>query len=1096
MYRNNFPPNGPLPTGTPPPTLNGRSRMDTRAPSRHVEPEELIHRPIIKEEDLNKMDDISRDMGWATHDDIDYNQKLAFSDDESPPEKETSSSRRTVGDKDQHKMEAHSPQDGHSRPSWSRGAPQGSRSRLGEDDEGLVRRRQQHSEEVAIAVERAKQRKEEEEKRFLESKQAAAKKLKELDEKIKGKRDKDADEMQGTINPSVVPPQPITPAPIPVPEWEKDKDSRARTPNEAVEEKSVPQQQQPQRDSSLDFKQLTKIEGNRNNYSRSAERMARERDQNGPNYNNRHFQSDLPPRFQKQRQNNPPSPASFQYENRWAGAPRKLEEKEREEDRKDYRRQGSDDGYRGLPHRSYTEPGKKSEDYRSSEHEEKRDREKIIKVERKQDTFDEDWHGDRRERYRDDRPQRPDSRDSRASRDSRQSRESEPREYGAWADVPFEPAYEEKKKEPHREDRRQVPGPITKERIEADDLKSGDKRNLTQLKRGQLPDKKIAEGKKDEKLTKDVDDSWNIKKLSSDSAGSKPWSDVAPMTTATHFPESQKFLEALEKPIKNLTANTESTKEEVKQEEEKLEKGLKEKRGPSSRNRSDRSQWGSGYSSHRTFSRRGQGKGGSRGGGLPRPSSAKGGEIVGTDSEGSVEEASTLNEVGKDEKGMKKLEKDEKNKEIKGDKSPTADRKAEKQDSKRDNYVPRGEPSRLGRGGYSVRRGGMSKKIDGYGPPPSKSPFGNVDDKERKTNDEMSGECDDKTREKQNVRKDSGQNLAKKSEDRPDRNKDRSRRADSRKGKPRGRDDVGEMYSDNSEEGGEHREGRGGRRSNWAGSNRSGQSGRRNPLAPRISSDKRGNYTSTKTDSRSDNKDGVDVAKSNEKPNDTEVNKENDNAETAEGDVEEKLFMQTDSDGFQEVKNKKTGKERLKEEKPPVKPASKPEKDISKNDRKPNKPNGTGPIPSPQQQLSSIPPLMATPVNPPVLPQPPNKGRFDRGRQNALPPRLMKQKENNRLQKAQMQQSLCEQSDIGKVGQAMGMYGMKDPSGVPVPISNAWDKPLTGQLRTGLDSEVVMNVGLESKSLDQVQSPNQNNSPSTEKVSLLHWIVFFLLKFF
>jgi hypothetical protein len=34
--------------------------------------EEVTPRPIIKEEDLSKMDDIAHDAGWATHDDIDY----------------------------------------------------------------------------------------------------------------------------------------------------------------------------------------------------------------------------------------------------------------------------------------------------------------------------------------------------------------------------------------------------------------------------------------------------------------------------------------------------------------------------------------------------------------------------------------------------------------------------------------------------------------------------------------------------------------------------------------------------------------------------------------------------------------------------------------------------------------------------------------------------------------------------------------------------------------------------------------------------------------------------------------------------------------
>lgn len=968
---------------------------------------------------------------------------------------------------------------GHPRASWSRGGSRG--GRLGEDDEGLVRRRQQHSEEVAIAVERAKQRKEEEEKRFLESRQAAAKKLKELDEKkLKGKRDKDADETQGTINPSIVPPQPITPAPIPVPDWEKDKDTRSRTPNEAAEEKS---QQQPHCEAPLDFKQLTKIEGTRNNYSRSAERISR--DQNGPNYNNRHFQSDLPPRFQKQRQNNPPSPASF-HENRWSShgsmnPPRKLEDKEREEERKDYRRQGSDDGYRTQ--RPYSESSRKpADDYRSSELEEKRDREKPLKVERKQDTFDEheDWHGDRREKYRDERPQRPDSRDSRASRDSRQSRDSEPRDYSSWVDAAFESAYEEKKKESHRDDRRQVPGPITKERIEADDLKSSDKRNLTQLKRGQLPDKKIAEPKKDDK-SKEVEDSWSFRKQGSD-IPSKSCSDSAPSAPSS---ESQKFLEALEKPIKNSAASMDCVKEETKHEEDekKLEKSAKDRRGLSSRTRPDRSQWAPGYPPHRTFSRRGQGRGGGRGSGPPRPSSAKSGDMLGTDSEGSLEEMSASTESGKDDRGAKakKAEKDEKNKEIKGDKSPVPERRGDKQD-KRDTYVPRGEPSRLGRGGYNARRGGMSKKIDGYGPPPSKSPFGNVDDKEKKMPaDETFADADDKGKLNQNVRKDSGQNLVKKSDER---SKDRPRKqADSRRLRPRGKDEFGETYSDNSEDG-EQKEGRGGRKSNWSSSNRSGQPGRRNPPGPRLSSEKRGNYSAPKSDSNKE----FDPTKSEERTNDSEAKKENveDGENNMEAEVEEKIG-QPDADGFQEVKNKKTGKEKVKapEDKSCAKIPNKTEKDIGKGDRKSNKSNGNSNSQLTQQQISNIPPLMATPINPPaVLPSPANKGRFERLRQNVLPPRLMKQKENNRLQKAQMQQNMCEQSDIGKMGQNMGMYGMKDPSGVSVPISNAWDKPLTAQLRGGLDQDVVMNVGMENcKGLDQVQSPSQSNSPSVEKVS-------------
>lgn len=59
------------------PPMNGRSAarpMDSR-PARLVdrEPgEEVISRPIIKEEELNRMDEISKDAGWTESDEMDY----------------------------------------------------------------------------------------------------------------------------------------------------------------------------------------------------------------------------------------------------------------------------------------------------------------------------------------------------------------------------------------------------------------------------------------------------------------------------------------------------------------------------------------------------------------------------------------------------------------------------------------------------------------------------------------------------------------------------------------------------------------------------------------------------------------------------------------------------------------------------------------------------------------------------------------------------------------------------------------------------------------------------------------------------------------
>lgn len=55
------------PGGGPP--IVARNNINPQPPT---ESEEVTPRPIIKEEDLNRMDDMTRDVGWASHDDIDY----------------------------------------------------------------------------------------------------------------------------------------------------------------------------------------------------------------------------------------------------------------------------------------------------------------------------------------------------------------------------------------------------------------------------------------------------------------------------------------------------------------------------------------------------------------------------------------------------------------------------------------------------------------------------------------------------------------------------------------------------------------------------------------------------------------------------------------------------------------------------------------------------------------------------------------------------------------------------------------------------------------------------------------------------------------
>lgn len=90
--------------------------------------------------------------------------------------------------------------------------------RQSEDDEVLQEKRRNHVEELALAVERAKQRKEEEEKRYVESRQAANKKLKDLEEKMRSKNKLEKEESNV--------PSPINVhhgANVLIPEWEKDR---------------------------------------------------------------------------------------------------------------------------------------------------------------------------------------------------------------------------------------------------------------------------------------------------------------------------------------------------------------------------------------------------------------------------------------------------------------------------------------------------------------------------------------------------------------------------------------------------------------------------------------------------------------------------------------------------------------------------------------------------------------------------------------------------------------------------------------------------------------------------------------------------------
>lgn len=778
-----------------------------------------------------------------------------------------------------------------------------------------------------------------------------------------------------------------------------------------------------------------------------------------------------------------------------------------------------------------------------------------------------------------DNSQRPDSRDSRISKESVRDCS----EYtGNWADSPFEPMYEDKKNNVYREERRQVPGPITKEKIEADDLKN-EKRHLTQLKRNLNVDNKL-DKKDDKNPDKKIDDAWIIKKTDVDN-GPKAWADdKSPTTTG---PE-HKFMEALEKGNKKSSSGDSLHKTDIKQDSKKSDKDMsdsnKEKDDKllqgASRGRNDarsgnhRGNWGTGPGTvyHGSWSKRGETRS-SRG--SQRSSSHRQARDMqhATDSELSADEISVSTESGKEDrsgrlsqnmrspKPVKKSEKDEKNKDMKQEKNTSSerDRKFEKrsyeQSRNREAYLPRGEPSRHGRGGFRGTRAVIpSKRIDGYGIPPSKSPFGNHDDKDKKhSGDEIGGEVissDEKTKMNQqalsagiigSARGQKNDGMSGKMQRKSDSEKrDRSRgraHSGSRRQKPRSNkmqsSDAGEEnwettsdYSDTESER-KDKNRKKSTRNNQASFPQSSSSRQQNVPSnvpsnqghrgstnqgSRIVSDKRNAGFPNKSDNTARQNSSSSLRSTQNAPqkgSKDSINKDDlknesntftaaiENVKTTKDKIErsdsgenanlsedvnsdEKTF---DTDGFQEVKSKKNVKERQKiEEKAPIRSSTKPEKEMSRGQK------FKGPSPAMQltpQQIANIPPLLGTPVNPPSMPSNvSNKSSFERSRQNKLAPRFAKQREN-RMQKAQLQ-GMCDVNEMNKINQNVTMYTMKEgPTAGQIPVVNAWDKPITTQLRNSVDAESLL-MGVDNcTDLEQTQqstTSSQRSSPNNDKI--------------
>uniref|UniRef100_A0A182FT67 BAT2_N domain-containing protein n=1 Tax=Anopheles albimanus TaxID=7167 RepID=A0A182FT67_ANOAL len=161
--------------------------------------ESIVVRPIIRDEELQRLEAISKDEGWSKDYEFDYNQKLEFSDDEMEPsipltdsdnkydaqlipevKEENSTNDKDIENNINEKKDVHDREHGlhrnigqHSRPATT---PTTTSSIVG----GVL--------DVAEAKERLIQRREEDQKREQERKQAAAKKLLELERKLSRKK--------------------------------------------------------------------------------------------------------------------------------------------------------------------------------------------------------------------------------------------------------------------------------------------------------------------------------------------------------------------------------------------------------------------------------------------------------------------------------------------------------------------------------------------------------------------------------------------------------------------------------------------------------------------------------------------------------------------------------------------------------------------------------------------------------------------------------------------------------------------------------------------------------------------------------------------
>lgn len=178
--------------------------------------------------------------------------------------------------------------------------------------------------------------------------------------------------------------------------------------------------------------------------------------------------------------------------------------------------------------------------------------------------------------------------------------------------------------------------------------------------------------------------------------------------------------------------------------------------------------------------------------------------------------------------------------------------------------------------------------------------------------------------------------------------------------------------------------------------------------------------------------------------------------------VEEERFTFDTDNGFQEVRSKKNVKESRQKgvvEEQKGSRASREQKDRERGERdreRKGKSAGSGTAPPPVVPLAPGTGVTGIPLGP-MAPGPAAvKVPFERPRQNKLPPRFAKQRENNRLQKAaqQQQQHVTVHNDVSemnKINQSVSLFPMKgeQPIGIYVDCISGWGSSIVSH-HTGL----------------------------------------------